>query len=59
MIYVVPSLGVTAVMTSDPTAPSGRSGYVDQLHALLSDGIMAAIEGGNAGSGSASDEFPG
>lgn len=42
MIYVVPDLGLTAVMTSDPTAPSGRSGYVSELHALVSDGIIAA-----------------
>ena len=59
MIYVVPSLNITAVMTSDPTAPSGRSGYVRQLHALLADGIMAAIEGGDAGTGSAAGGSPG
>ena len=49
MIYVVPDLGLTAVMTSDPTAPSGRSGHVRQLHALLADGIVPAAEHGDAG----------
>jgi CubicO group peptidase (beta-lactamase class C family) len=44
MIYVVPTLGLTAAITSDPTAPSGRSGYVRQLHALLTDGIIPAAE---------------
>jgi CubicO group peptidase (beta-lactamase class C family) len=44
MIYVVPDLGLTAVMTSDPTTPSGRSGYVRTLHALLAGGIVPAAE---------------
>ena len=44
MIYVVPDLGLTAVITSDPTAPSGRSGYVRQLHRLLADTIIPAAE---------------
>jgi CubicO group peptidase (beta-lactamase class C family) len=44
MIYVVPDLGLTAAITSDPTAPSGRSGYVRQLHGLLADGIIPAAE---------------
>jgi CubicO group peptidase (beta-lactamase class C family) len=43
MLYVVPGLGLTAVMTSDPTAPSGRTGYVRELHVLLTDGIMPAL----------------
>jgi CubicO group peptidase (beta-lactamase class C family) len=44
MVYVVPALGLTAVITSDPTAPSGRSGYVRLLHRLLADGIIPAAE---------------
>ena len=44
MIYVVPDLGLTAAITSDPNAPSGRSGYVRGLHGLLSDGIIPAAE---------------
>jgi CubicO group peptidase (beta-lactamase class C family) len=50
MIYVVPDLGLTVVMTSDATSPSGRSGYVRQLHDLLAQGIVAAAERGS-GSG--------
>ncbi|MBM6592540.1 serine hydrolase domain-containing protein [Microvirga pudoricolor] len=45
MLYVVPSLGLTVVMTSDPTAPSGRTGYVRDLHALLANGIIPAVSG--------------
>jgi CubicO group peptidase (beta-lactamase class C family) len=44
MIYVVPDLALTVVMTSDPTAPSGRNGYVRRLHELLVQGIMPAAE---------------
>jgi CubicO group peptidase (beta-lactamase class C family) len=46
MIYVLPALGLTAVITSDPAAPSGRTGYVRQLHGLLADGIIPAAERG-------------
>jgi CubicO group peptidase (beta-lactamase class C family) len=48
MLYVVPSLGLTVVMTSDATQPSRQGGYRDQLHALLADGIIPAVEGANA-----------
>jgi CubicO group peptidase (beta-lactamase class C family) len=41
MLYIVPSLGLTVVMTSDDSAPSARSGYRDQLHALLAEIILA------------------
>ena len=44
MIYVVPDLALTVVMTSDNTAPSGRSGYVRRLHELLVRNIMPAAE---------------
>jgi CubicO group peptidase (beta-lactamase class C family) len=44
MIYVVPDLELTVVMTSDATGPSGRSGYVRQLHELLVQGIIPAAE---------------
>jgi CubicO group peptidase (beta-lactamase class C family) len=44
MIYVVPDLGLTAAITSDPNAPSGRSGYVRRLHRLLADTIIPAAE---------------
>ena len=42
MLYVVPALGKTVVMTSDDSAPSARSGYRDQLHGLLAAIITAA-----------------
>jgi CubicO group peptidase (beta-lactamase class C family) len=48
MIYVVPALALTVVMTSDASGPAGRSGYVRELHALLADGIVPAAEGGAA-----------
>jgi CubicO group peptidase (beta-lactamase class C family) len=42
MVYIVPSLGMTVVMTSDESGPSARNGYRDQLHALLSEIIGVA-----------------
>jgi CubicO group peptidase (beta-lactamase class C family) len=48
MIYVVPALALTVAMTSDPTGPAGRNGYVRELHALLADGIIPAAEGADA-----------
>ena len=35
MIYVVPDLGLTVVMTSGSDRPSARSGHRDDLHALM------------------------
>ncbi|WP_332714139.1 serine hydrolase domain-containing protein [Pelagibacterium mangrovi] len=43
MLYIVPDLDLTVVMTSDPTNPSGGNGYRDRLHDLLAD-IIAAVE---------------
>ncbi|WJR65515.1 serine hydrolase [Neorhizobium sp. CSC1952] len=37
MLYIVPSLGLTVVMTSDDSGPSARSGYRDDLHNLLAE----------------------
>ncbi|HEX2255527.1 MAG TPA: serine hydrolase [Afifellaceae bacterium] len=42
MLYVVPNLGLTIVMTSDPKLPSG--GYVRELHALVAEGFIPAAE---------------
>ncbi len=44
MLYIVPALGLTVVITSDERHPAGRSGYRDQLHRML-DAIVAATEG--------------
>lgn len=43
MIYVVPDLRLTIVVTSDPAAPSGRSGYVRELHNLVGEHIIAKL----------------
>ncbi|SCB59555.1 CubicO group peptidase, beta-lactamase class C family [Rhizobium aethiopicum] len=37
MLYIVPSLDLTVVMTSEENGPSARSGYRDLLHGLLAD----------------------
>ena len=37
MVYIVPSLGLTVVMTSEDAGPSARSGYRDDLHNLLAE----------------------
>jgi CubicO group peptidase (beta-lactamase class C family) len=37
MLYIVPSLDLTVVMTSDETLPSAANGHRDALHALLGD----------------------
>jgi CubicO group peptidase (beta-lactamase class C family) len=44
MIYVVPELALTVVITSNAATPSGRSGYVRQLHELLVQEIIPAAE---------------
>lgn len=43
MLYVVPSLGLSIVMTSDATEPSREDNYIGQLHALVADGIVPAF----------------
>lgn len=47
MLYIVPDLGLTVVMTSDATGPRA-GGHIDALHALLADGIVPAAERGAA-----------
>lgn len=42
MLYIVPELGLTVTMTSDEGGPSARSGYRDDLHALLAKIINTA-----------------
>ena len=44
MLYVVPSLGLTVVVTSDPTRPARSEGYVGILNAILADDIIPAAE---------------
>ncbi|WP_034883256.1 CubicO group peptidase (beta-lactamase class C family) (plasmid) [Ensifer sp. WSM1721] len=45
MLYIVPSLRLTVVMTSDESGPSARNGYRDALHGVLAE-IMAAMKAG-------------
>ncbi|KGD91967.1 MULTISPECIES: serine hydrolase [Rhizobium/Agrobacterium group] len=42
MLYVIPSLDLTVVMTSDDSGPSARNGYRDDLHDLLG-GIIGVV----------------
>jgi CubicO group peptidase (beta-lactamase class C family) len=43
MIYVLPDLELTVAITSQEHLPSGRSGYRDLLHAMLSRDIVPAV----------------
>jgi CubicO group peptidase (beta-lactamase class C family) len=43
MLYVIPSLGLTVVMSSNSTEPSREDNYVGQLHALVTDGLVPAF----------------
>lgn len=42
MIYVIPDLQLTVAITSDEAQPSARSGYVADLHRLVSETIVPA-----------------
>jgi CubicO group peptidase (beta-lactamase class C family) len=44
MLYIVPDLGLTVVITSADDRPAGRSGYVRKLHRLVSDYVIPAAE---------------
>jgi CubicO group peptidase (beta-lactamase class C family) len=44
MLYVVPSLGLTVAITSDPTRPARSEGHAGDLNALLTDLIVPAAE---------------
>lgn len=43
MLYIVPALNLTVVMTSEENAPSARTGYRDALHGVLAD-IITAVQ---------------
>jgi CubicO group peptidase (beta-lactamase class C family) len=43
MIYVLPELELTIAITSGEDEPSGRSGYRNQLHRLVSEQIVPAV----------------
>lgn len=44
MIYLVPSLELTVVVTSDPTRPARSAGYAGDLKSLLAEAIVPAAE---------------
>lgn len=44
MLYLVPSLGLTVAVTSDPTRPAGSEGYVGELRDLLAETLIPAAE---------------
>ncbi|KQT55146.1 MULTISPECIES: serine hydrolase domain-containing protein [unclassified Aureimonas] len=44
MIYVFPDLALTVAITSDETQPSGRSGYVRDLHRLVTETVLPPAE---------------
>lgn len=44
MLYVVPALELTVVVTSDANRPSEENGYLDDLNALLAEYIMPEAE---------------
>jgi len=46
MIYIVPALDLTVVMTSDENNPAGRTGHRDSLHELLAAIIEVVDVGG-------------
>ncbi len=48
MLFVVPDLGLTAVMLSDPSPMAERDDHVARLHALLDQSLIPAAERGGA-----------
>jgi CubicO group peptidase (beta-lactamase class C family) len=52
MLYILPELELSVVITSDPDQPSGRSGYKDELNAFVERAIVphiARMEAAQAG----------
>ncbi|WP_217495008.1 hypothetical protein [Marinomonas sp. FW-1] len=44
MIYVLPDLDLTIAITSDEHLPSGKTGYRDSLHEMVSQDIIPVIQ---------------
>lgn len=51
MLYVIPDLALTVVMTSDPTPPSPGRSYLRQLEALVAEVLIPAAESASAEQG--------
>lgn len=45
LLYVVPSLALTVVLTSDPRPPVDRGGYVERIHAVMAEEVIPAVSG--------------
>jgi len=45
MLFVVPDLNLTVVITSDPTRPARSADHVGDLRALLAEAVIPAVEG--------------
>lgn len=43
LLYIVPALALTVVMTSDPASPSGSDGYAHALHTQVMARIVTAV----------------
>lgn len=43
MLYILPELEMTVVVTSEENRPSARSGYRDDLHALVEDRLVRPV----------------
>ena len=50
MLYIVPELDLTVVMTSDDANPAGRTGYRETLHQLMAR-IIGAIDANTSDAG--------
>lgn len=46
MIYVLPGLGMTVAVTSDPTRPARSGGHAGDLNALVADRLVPAVRRG-------------
>jgi CubicO group peptidase (beta-lactamase class C family) len=44
-VFVVPSLSLVAVVTSDPDAPERDRSHLDAVHALLDSAVVPAVGG--------------
>ena len=44
LLYLVPDLGLTVVITSDPTRPARSGGYFGALRRFLADDVIPAAE---------------
>jgi len=58
MLFVIPDLALTVVMTSDPATRSSEGGHLDALRSLLDEQIIPAAERGRAGAATPTRRVP-